>query len=709
MSLVLTLALSSALAQEPVAADEDPLLWLEEVEGDQALEWVRARNAETVATYAGEEAFQQMESRVRAALDSDDRIAYVSERGGMLYNFWRDGDHSQGLWRRTTWESYRTDDPEWEILLDLDALSEADGEHWVWKGADCLRPDYTRCLISLSPGGSDAKVVREYDLETLSFVEGGFELPEAKSNVGWIDLDHLYVGTDFGEGSLTESGYPRTTRIWTRGSPLDASELAFEGSAEDVEANAWFDDTPGFEHHLAYRALTFFTDELYLQVRGEWVKIDKPDHTSASIHEQYIYFSPREDWTVDGTTYAAGSLLQAPLKKWLKGKRKIAVLFAPDERTSLESYALTDHHVVLQLLEDVRSRVEVMDVDGRGQDRRPLSGLPELGEVSVWAVDTDDSDALWATVTDFTTPTQLLLLEPGREPEVLKTSPAFFDAEGVSIAQHFATSADGTRVPYFQVGPADIPEGGLPTLLYGYGGFEISLTPGYSAYAGIGWLERGGVYVLANIRGGGEYGPRWHQAALKANRHKAYEDFAAIGEDLVARGVTTPEHLGIAGGSNGGLLMGNMYTTYPDHWGAIYCAVPLLDMKRYHLLLAGASWVGEYGDPDDPEQWAFLKAYSPYHNVDPDGTYPPILFTTSTKDDRVHPGHARKMAHLLLDDSFDVTYYENVEGGHGGAANSEQQAFMRTLGYQFLWRRLTEGEVPAPAPVELVEPETSGD
>jgi prolyl oligopeptidase len=558
-------------------------------------------------------------------------------------------------------------------------------------------------MVQLSPGGSDADVAREFDVTTKQFVEGGFSLPLAKSDIAWVDADHLFVGTDFGEGSLTESGYPRVAKLWTRGTDLSEAATVFEGKAEDIAVvgfrSSVFDgDTEQDARDFVYQALTFFTNDLYQVVDDGVVKVEKPTHTEAKVHGKHIFFEPREDWTIDGTTYAAGSLLVADYKKWMKGKRLVTQLFAPTERTSLQRWSATKDHLVLTILDTVRTRVEVLTPSKKSWEQAPMSGLPELASVSVSPVDSDTSNQLWVNVTDYLTPSTLGVMTPGAELEVLKESPAFFEVDGYTVTQHMAKSKDGTEIPYFQVGPETIPDGGLPTLLYGYGGFEVSLLPYYSASAGIGWMERGGVYVVANIRGGGEFGPRWHQAALKEKRHKAYEDFAAVGEDLVKRGVTTVPQLGIQGGSNGGLLMGNMYTTYPDHWGAVVCQVPLLDMKRYTKLLAGASWAGEYGDPDDPEQWAYLKNYSPYHKVDPDTKYPPILFTTSTRDDRVHPGHARKLAKLLAESSKDIAYYENIEGGHGGAANNAQSAFMRTLASEFLWRQLT-GEAPDLGPI----------
>jgi len=695
-SLFLLLGAAPALAQD-TAPDTDARLWLEEVEGADALEWVRQHNARTQTAYAESETFAKTEARMLAAFDSDDKIPGVTEQNGMLYNFWKDGDHPRGVWRRTTWDSYKSDSPEWDVIIDVDALAETEEESWVWHGASCLAPEYDRCLIRLSPGGTDADFVREFDVSDRAFVEGGFSLDVAKSDTNWIDIDHLFVGTDLGEGSLTDSGYPRITKLWTRGTPIESAETIYEGNKEDIAVVGYHSSihvggVETYSRNFVYQGLTFFTNDTYELTDGGLVKIDKPDHTGVTVIGRFIYFEPRKDWDIDGTTHKGGSLLVADYKKWMKGKKQVSVLFEPSETTSLKTWSKTQSRVVLTILDNVRTRVEVLTPDKKGKvwAREPMEGLPELARVSVSPVDSDSSDKMWAWVTDYLTPSSYGVVEPGGQLEILKESPSFFEVEGYVVSQHFATSKDGTQIPYFQVSPETIPDGGLPTLLYGYGGFEISLLPLYSSSAGIGWIERGGVYVVANIRGGGEYGPRWHQAALKEKRHKAYEDFAAVGEDLVKRGITSVPQLGIQGGSNGGLLMGNMYTTYPQHWGAVVCQVPLLDMKRYTKLLAGASWAGEYGDPDDPKQWDYLKAYSAYHNVDEEAAHPPILFTTSTRDDRVHPGHARKMASLIGDLGKDVVYYENIEGGHGGAANNVQRAYMRTLAYEFLWRELTD-------------------
>ena len=678
------------MAEEP----EDSRMWLEDVDSDRSLDWVRARNAESEAKLKGVEGFDALQARIQSILDSDENIPYVAKRGPHYYNFWQDADHVQGIWRRTTLDSYLTEAPEWELVLDLDALNAAEGTNWVWHGSTCLPPIENRCLLNLSRGGADAVVVREFDTFSKTFVDGGFELPEAKSDVGWIDIDHIYVGTDFGEGSLTDSGYPRVVKKWKRGTPLSEAVTIFEGSKEDVAVGAYHDHTPGFERDIVYRSLTFYTNEEYLVTKKGLQKIDKPDHTEVSLFKSWIFFKPRKDWEIAGTTYVGGSLLAADLGKWMKGKRDVQVVFSPSDTVSMSGMSFTQNHVVLELLDNVRSRIEVHTPGKKGWTKSAIPGLPEFGEISISAVDSRDSDDFWMTTTDFLTPSSLWLGSIGAaEPDKIKETPGYFDTEGLAVSQHFATSEDGTKVPYFQIGPKD-QSGPLPTLLYGYGGFEVSMTPGYRGVTGAAWLEKGGVYVLANIRGGGEYGPRWHQAALKENRHRAYEDFAAIARDLIARQVTTKAQLGAQGGSNGGLLMGNMYTLYPDDFGAIVCQVPLLDMKRYTKLLAGASWAGEYGDPDDAEQWKYIQTFSPYHNIDAAKDYPPILFTTSTRDDRVHPGHARKMAHALLEGGEDVLYYENIEGGHGGAANNEQRAFMTALSWSFLHDQLFTPAAP---------------
>ncbi|MGA4689570.1 prolyl oligopeptidase family serine peptidase [Rhodococcus sp. AB351] len=663
----------------------DPYLWLEDVTGEEQLGWVRARNDRTVEEYTRTESFTDLESRIREILDTDARIPYARRRGEYLYNYWRDAEHVRGLWRRTTMEQYLRDEPEWDVLVDLDAVAEEEGENWVWSGAQVLRPDQTRALISLSRGGADASVIREFDLVERRFVSGpdSFELPEAKTDIGWIDADTVYVGSDFGDGSLTDSGYPRLAKKWRRGTPIEEAETVFEGERTDVAVSAWYDNTPGYERSFVDRAIDFYRAQRFeLTADGELVELDVPDDARVSVYRDHLLVRTRSEWL----GHPAGTLLAANYPAFLAGSREVTVLFGPDEHTSLEQYAWTQNHLLVVTLQDVQTRVRVLTPGEDGWSDEELPGVPDATSTSIIDVDPLNGDDFFLNSSGFTIPATLLSGTVGGPVEAIKQAPSFFDAEGITVEQFFATSDDGTQVPYFVVGRnTETPS---PTLLYGYGGFENSMVPAYSGGVGRAWLEKGYTYVIANIRGGGEYGPTWHTQALKENRHKVFEDFAAVAKDLVARGITTAEQLGTQGGSNGGLLMGVMLTRYPELFGAIVCQVPLLDMKRYHLLLAGASWMAEYGDPDNPAEWEFLSKYSPYQNTDPDADYPPILVTTSTRDDRVHPGHARKMVARLEEQGHEVRYYENIEGGHGGAADNAQAAFKSALTFTFLADKL---------------------
>ncbi|MCW0374197.1 hypothetical protein NB691_001031 [Xanthomonas sacchari] len=688
------LAAGTAAAKE-TAMPQDPYAWLEDVTGTKALDWVKAQNAKTEARLAETPAFKAREAGIREVLDSDAKIPAVQKIGPYYYNLWKDRAHERGLWRRTTLDEYRKPEPKWETVLDLDALNKAEGENWVWHGANCLRPEYRRCLIALSRGGADADVTREFDLSTKQWIKDGFFRPEAKGGLSWIDADTVYLYTDFGPGSLTSSGYPRIVKQWKRGTPMTSATLVYEGKPDDMYIAAMHDDTPGYERDFVSRTLAFYNDEMYLRgADGRLTKIDVPNSANKGVHRQWLTLELRDPWTVGGTTYPAGALLATRFDDFMAGKRDFQVLFTPTETASLASFAWTKSRLVLNVLDDVKSRLWVL-TPGEGEWARaafPVGNLA-FGSTSVDAVDADENDQVWLTSTDFLTPTTLILADVQRGPksiETLKAMPSFFDASKDEIEQHFAVSKDGTKVPYFLVRPKQLKaDGSAPTLLYAYGGFEISMTPFYSGSLGRAWLDQGGVYALANIRGGGEYGPRWHQAALKQNRHKAYEDMAAVAQDLVARKITSAKHLGVQGGSNGGLMAGNMLMQYPQLFGAVVVQVPLLDMKRYSHLLAGASWMAEYGNPDT-DDWKFIQTFSPYHLFDPKKTYPPVIFLTSTRDDRVHPGHARKMAAKMIDAGKDVTYYENIEGGHGGAANNAQAAHMQALAYSFLWERLSK-------------------
>jgi prolyl oligopeptidase len=660
---------------------DDPYLWLEDITGDDALDWVRAHNEPTVSELNGER-FEAMRTEVLEVLDTDARIPYVRRRGEFLYNFWRDETNPRGLWQRTTLDSYRTDSPDWDVIIDVDELARTEDENWVWAGAEVIEPELSLALISLSRGGADAAVVREFDMRTREFVAGGFELPEAKSSASWEDENTLLVCTDFGEGSMTESGYPRIAKRWRRGEPLQSAETVFAAEPADIRVIAGVDRTPGYEHTRLGRYTDFYNRIRYEVRDGELILVDVPTDATISLHREWMLIALRSDWQVGEATYPSGSLLATDFSDFLSGAKNLTVVYEPDSHSCLANFSWTKDRLVLATLRDVATHIEIV-TPGTWQ-REDAPGIPAAAATAI--IDTDEfGDEVFYDSSGFTTASRLLYGTAGGPLEEIKSAPAFFDADGIDVAQYFATSADGTAIPYFVVGQRAEPS---PTLLYGYGGFESAQTPGYAGGMGRTWLARGGTYVLANIRGGGEYGPRWHTQALRENRHLVYEDFAAVAADLVRRGITTVKQLGASGGSNGGLLMGVMLTRYPELFGALLCSVPLLDMKRFHLLLAGASWVAEYGNPDDPADWEFMSEYSPYQNISSSQVYPPILITTSTRDDRVHPGHARKMTAALEAAGHRVYYYENIEGGHGGAADNKQAAFKAALGYEFLWRML---------------------
>jgi prolyl oligopeptidase len=650
---------------------------------------VRQRNRASTAELEADPRHEQLRRRLLAILDSQDKIPYIGKAGRYYYNFWKDEQHPRGLWRRVpTLTEYRKARPDWETVLDLDALAASEKEPWVYEGVVCLYPAQERCLLRLSRGGADAVVVREFDTTTRAFVAGGFSLPEAKTSVAWKDRDTLYVGSDFGPGSLTDSGYPRVVKEWRRGTPLSQARVVFAGEEADVSVEAFRAWDHGVVRDWVVRALTFYRTQYWLRAGERLVPVEVPESAMVTTWDDQLLITLRDDWSVAGRTWPGGSLLAANLEGFLAGQREFSSLFTPAPNKALAAFTPLRTALIVNELEDVKNRLYVWTRTGGSWQRRPLE-RPGNGSLGVGAVEPNDADDYWLVATDFTLPSTLSHGTVGGKRLPLKQSPAFFDAAQLQVTQHFATSRDGTRVPYYQVAKRDLPASGdHPTLLYGYGGFEVSLEPVYDPIVGAAWLERGGVYVQANIRGGGEYGPSWHQAALKQDRQRAYDDFAAVAEDLVGRKITRPSRLGIMGGSNGGLLVGVMLTQRPELFGAVVCQVPLLDMKRYARLLAGASWKGEYGDPDVPAEWAAIAAYSPYHNVRREARYPRALFTTSTRDDRVHPAHARKMVARMRELGHDVLYYENIEGGHGGAADNTQRAHLAALAYTFLARQL---------------------
>lgn len=662
----------------------DPYLWLEEVEGEQALSWVREQNARSLAELEGDPRYQPLFDEAMAILTSDERIPDVSLRGGYAYNFWRDDEHVRGLWRRMPVADYVAGSDDWDVLLDVDALAATEDENWVYAGVDCLAPDYSRCLMSFSRGGSDAAVQREFLVDERQFVTDGFVLPEAKTGTAWMDQDTALVSTDTGEGSLTESGYPRTIRLWKRGQSLQDSELVFEGEKEDVGIwpfSVWSD---GAYVSGVIRSQTFYDKEYFLfNEAGALEKLPLPLQADLeSVLHGKIILALNEPWAHGDMTYPTGAVVSYdPVTD------KTASIFTPKDRVAVKGVATSEDAVFITVLDHIQGRLlRYDDVDGVW--RETTIPMPDNGVVSLSAVEDETGDAL-VYYENPTTPDTVYYVKSGEAPKAIRSLPAFYNTDGVVVEQHEVASTDGEMIPYFVMAKKDmLTAGPAPTIQYGYGGFRIPILPNYSATTGKMWLENGGVYVIANIRGGGEFGPDWHAAGLKTKRQIIYDDFYAVSEDLIKRGITTPEQLGILGGSNGGLLMGVALTQRPDLYKAVGIGVPLLDMLRYDQLLAGASWVIEYGDPSDPEEGAFLRSISPYHNLKPDTDYPRPFFFTSTKDDRVHPGHARKMARKMAEYGYPFLYYENIEGGHGAAANQEQMAKRLALQYVYFAREL---------------------
>jgi prolyl oligopeptidase len=687
-TLLLTVALCALGVTMTVTADDDPFLWLEEVEGAEALSWVEAQNAASFERLSQVPEYQPTFDTLMEIYDSKDNIPGIGFMGPFVYNFWQDADHVRGIWRRTSLESYATDAPTWETVIDVDALAEAEGENWVWKGASCLWPEHRHCMVSLSRGGADATVKREFDTFAKRFVEDGFTLDEAKSTVSWMDENTLWVATDFGEGSLTSSGYPRITKLWQRGAPLDHAETVFEGRPDDVFTVGTSLHSPEGRTDMVVRIPEFFKSDTYLRLGKRLVHVDIPvDASFGGLFQDHMMVTLRTDWTPGDITYRGGSLLIIGVDDFLQGSRDFDVLFEPSERISLGSTSATQHRILVSTLDNVRGKLWEMKPDGEGGWAKRELALPGLGTIGLGSV-ADFEDRFLFTYTDFLTPSSLYLVDGDADPVQLKTTPEWFDAEGMAVAQHEAISSDGTAIPYFVVTPKGFTvDGSAPTILYGYGGFKVPQLASYSGTIGNAWLERGGVWVLANIRGGGEFGPAWHQAALRENRQLSFDDFIAVAEDLIERKITSPDHLGIMGGSNGGLLVGAVFAQRPELFDAVVCQVPLLDMKRYSKLLAGASWMAEYGDPDT-EDWEFMQHWSPYHLVTEDGDYPEVFFYTSTRDDRVHPGHARKMVAKMADQGHPVLYFENTEGGHAAGATNEQRAKMWALTYAYLWEQL---------------------
>ena len=675
------LLLGCVLASGAFALD-DPYVWLEDVHGAKPLAWAREQNAKSLAPLKADPRYQKNYDSVLSVLDATDRIPMGALRGSNVYNFWQDAQNPKGIWRRTSIAGYQTASPRWQVLLDVDALAKAESENWVFKSAGCA-PGETRCLVRLSRGGGDAVVTREYDLATMKLMEGGFSLPEAKVELEYLDGDTILFGT--ARDGETNSGYARTVKVWKRGTPIASATLLYEGTKEDVLVAPMVFHTKEGNFPFVVRAVSFFESEYFAVENGPGNKIttrkiDMP--LSADVKAMIdgaLIAVLRQDYEKDGTKFPKGALVA------FRDGQRPQVIFAPNPRQSVESVAAGRDKLYAAITNNVTGAVHAFTSNGKGWSDKVLA-LPGAGSADIVSTNDDGPEAMFS-FQNYLTPTTLYFDAGNDAPLAIKSLPARFDASGMVTEQFEAASKDGTKIPYFVTRPRNLA-GPAPAVLYGYGGFEISLTPSYSANFGRLWLTHGGIYVVANIRGGGEFGPGWHNAALKTQRQRAYDDFAAVAEDLQRRGLTTPKQLGILGGSNGGLLVSTVMVQRPDLLGAVVCQVPLIDMIAYTHIGAGESWVGEYGDPAIPAERDYILTYSPYQNVKKGVKYPPVFFVTATSDDRVTPVHARKMAARMMEQGHEVWFYENTDGGHSAAADHRQSAEMWALSFVYLAEKL---------------------
>lgn len=686
MKRTLLFLLLAAMTQITHAQD-DPYLWLEEVDAQKSLDWVEKWNESTLKVLTSQPGYDQMYSQILDIYNSTDRIAAPGIYGKLIYNFWQDEDHPRGIWRRTPIKSYLSGDPHWETVLDIDALSEQHNEKYVFKGATGLYPDYERFLVNLSKGGGDAVVIREFDAKNKYFIQNGFELPEAKGSASWIDENTIMVSTDFGNG-VTTSGYPKDVKIWKRGTDLKDAEPVFEGKSDDMYNGGYSIRTKNRDYQIVINRTSFYTGTYYFIENGELIQLDLPEDISLNgIFKNQVLFDLKSDWNVGGNSFKQGDMVSIDYDELIKGGTNYQLIVRPDERSSIAGTNTTQNVLLVNMLNNVKGELYKYTFDGKWKKEK--IDAPEFGNITLGSSD-DNSDTYFFYFQNFLEPSTLYKGDAmtGKY-EKVKALKSWFPTEKYQVQQFEVASTDGTMIPYFAVSSKNIKYNGKnPTLISAYGGFEVPRLPSYSAITGTSWLEEGGVYVLANIRGGGEFGPKWHQAGLKENRQRIYDDYFAVAEDLIARKITSPKKLGISGGSNGGLLVGVGFTQRPDLYNAVVCAVPLLDMKRYHKLLAGASWMAEYGNPDIPEEWEYISKYSPYQNVKSNQDYPEVFFYTSTRDDRVHPGHARKMVAKMSDMGYKVYYFENTEGGHAGASTNEQRAKMAALQFAYLKMKL---------------------
>jgi prolyl oligopeptidase len=668
------------------APDDDPYLWLEEIDGARALAFVEQQNRLTLQKFGGAK-FAADRDLMVAIYDRPDNIPFINRRGAFVYNIWKDASNPRGLWRRTTLAEFRGPNPQWNVLLDLDKLSAEENQDWLWAGAQTLSGTDPHAIVSLSRGGSDAVTLREFNIATGAFVPGGFVLPEAKSDCAWLDADTLFLSSAYGEGMATTSGYSRTVRLWRRDTDVNLAPVIFETTPGNLIAFTQVDRTGGTARIWFVERLDFFNSNLWLgDSTGAKTKLDLPTDAWIEAHQDWLAVKLRTAWSAGDQDYAPDTVLGISLSAFLAGDRHFSIVYEPGPRRALQGWFWSAGQLVLPILDELRPVFEVCTPSKAGWSRNRLPGLPEIGVVDVWRLDIEEAESngdLLANIQDPLTPPSLMLIEGVKSPALLKQAPRNFSAEGLVVTQHEAISIDGERIPYVQTGPAT-ETGEAPVHMSAYGGFGHSVRPNYNSALGKLWLERGGTSVQANIRGGGEFGTRWHDAGRYAGKRLTHDDFATVAADLVRRGVTRADRIAAEGGSNGGILISNMLTRYPERFGALFCTIPLIDMRRYSKLLAGASWIAEYGDPDKPEEWAWLQTYSAYHTAKPGQKYPPILIATTRRDDRVHPGHARKMTAKLQAMGYEAWFYEPAAGGHGYGKDNQERAAFTVLGFSFL-------------------------
>ena len=674
---------------QSLMAQQDKFQWLENIDSPRSMEFVNAQNKATIEKLTTEKNYKPIYNKSLEILNSTEKIAYPNIQGKYVYNFWTDKQNERGIWRRCLLSDYTQGKLNWETLIDIDKMSKNDNVKWVYKGASGLYPAYNKFLVRLSKGGGDAVYIREFDADKKEFTKAGFDIDEAKGSADYVDENTLIVSTNFGEGTMTTSGYPTQTRLWKRGTLLKDARLLYEGQKSDVSISGgvWRD---GAKSYIAvFRSMTFFTSMVMIWSENKLIQLDLPaDCSIRSIFKNHLIVQLKSNWAVNGKTFNSGAVLSLVFTELLKGNKDIQLIIEPDKNSSIAEITTTKNHLLVNSLTNVTSEMYIYSLTNQQWIKKKVNA-PSFGSISI--VDADEfSDQYFFLFDNFITPTTLYTADAESNTfKKIKSLPAFFNSGNYEVKQFKAKSKDGTLIPYFMVAKKNLKyDGNNPTLIYAYGGFEISSTPYYAPTVGTAWLDKGGVFVLANIRGGGEFGPKWHLDGIKEKRQNVFDDLYAVSEDVITRKVTSPKHLGVMGGSNGGLLVGVAFTQRPDLYNAVVCEVPLLDMQRYNKLLAGASWMGEYGNPDVPEEWEYIKKYSPYQNVKEGVKYPEVFFTSSTRDDRVHPGHARKMVALMKDMGYKTYYYENTEGGHAGSSTNEQHAKMNALIYSYLLMKL---------------------